>query len=355
MGSGRTPRPEQSYCFESRGAAATVRTVAAETERLRQSTRDPDRGVTTCRCCESRDVGLIGTQIGRYHVRPFAHHRCRRCGFVFVEPVTDASVYDDAYYRGEGADPLVDYEREYRDYRSTPRLLEYQDLARIAQRFLAAHGLPRRHDSGETPSVRWLDYGCGACGLLRFLTDRGQLRVADRAAPIEPVGFDVGAFTQRIKSDGQLHLLDVAQLEAVPDGHFEVITCIEVIEHIAAPRPVVAQIARLLAPGGLLILTTGNMRSPIARVLRMRFPYLTPEIHVSLFQPKLLSELYRQHGLEPCRVRYDGAIRFRIAKNLGALGERPWIGRLAGIEPVLRLFDWVFGVSAMPCAYKPFG
>ena len=278
MGGGRTPKPEQSYCFESRGAAATVRTVAAETERLRQSMRDPDRAVTTCRCCESRDVGLIGTQIGRYprstvrasplstlrlRVRRTGHRRervRRRLPTGARAPIRSSTT---------SASTVT--------IRSTPRLLEYQDLARIAQRFLAAHGLPRRPDSGETPSVRWLDYGCGAGGLLRFLTDRGQLRVADRAAPIEPVGFDVGAFTQRIKSDGQLHLLDVAQLEAVPDGHFEVITCIEVIEHIAAPRPVVAQIARLLAPGGLLILTTGNMRSPIARVLRMRFPYLTPE------------------------------------------------------------------------------
>ena len=50
-----------------------------------------------------------------------------------------------------------------------------------------------------------------------------------------------------------------------------------------------------------------------------------------------------------------GAIRFRIVKNLGALGQRPWIGRLAGVKPVLRLFDWLFGVSAMPCAYKPSG
>ena len=315
---------------------------------------DPPGGAATCRCCESHDVVLIGTKTGRFRVRPFAYHRCRRCGFVFVEPVTDVSVYDDAYYRGEGADPLVDYEREYRDYRSTPRLLEYQDLARIAERFLATHGLPRRPDPGQTRSVRWLDYGCGAGGLLRFLTDRGQLGVADRAVPTEPVGFDVGAFVQRISADGQLHLLEMAQLEAVPDGHFDVITCIEVIEHIAAPRLVVAQIARLLAPGGLLILTTGNMPSPIARLLRMRFPYLTPEIHISLFQPTLLNELYRQHGLEPCRVRYDGAIRFRIAKNLGSLGQRPWIRRLAGVAPVPRLFDWLFGVSAMPCAYKPF-
>ncbi|HWJ37756.1 MAG TPA: methyltransferase domain-containing protein, partial [Sphingomicrobium sp.] len=42
------------------------------------------------------------------------------------------------------------------------------------------------------------------------------------------------------------------------EGQFDLITCMEVIEHVADPSTFVAELARLLAPGGLLILSTPN-------------------------------------------------------------------------------------------------
>jgi len=75
----------------------------------------------------------------------------------------------------------------------------------------------------------------------------------------------------------------LAELQALPSGTFDVISCIEVIEHIPEPRPTLELLARLLAPDGLLLLSTGNLRSPLARALGIAFPYCVPEIHVSYF------------------------------------------------------------------------
>src|SRR5437667_9763224 len=46
-----------------------------------------------------------------------------------------------------------------------------------------------------------------------------------------------------------------------PEGSFDVITCQHVLEHIASPLPFLRSVARLLKPGGRLVMVTPNARS----------------------------------------------------------------------------------------------
>jgi SAM-dependent methyltransferase len=139
----------------------------------------------------------------------------------------------------------------------------------------------------------------------------------------------------------------------LPPGSFDVISCIEVIEHTLEPKEVVTEIARLLKPEGLLLLTTGNMHSPVARMRGFRFSYCVPEVHISLFNPKLLENVYRTCGLEPRYFRYSGVIRFKILNSLGPrLGKNRIASFVAGLRPVTMILDWLFGVSKIPCAVK---
>lgn len=97
-----------------------------------------------------------------------------------------------------------------------------------------------------------LDVGCGA-GLL--------------AEPLARLGASVTGL------DASTELIEVARdharaagLEidyragelAELDGQFDLITCMEVIEHVADPGAFVAALAKRLAPGGLLIMSTPN-------------------------------------------------------------------------------------------------
>lgn len=288
-----------------------------------------------CRCCGSADVHARGTKPGRRSPGPFHYYECGVCGFLFVEPVTDFSIYDDEYYAGRGVDPLVNYQEEYENYAATPRVFEFEDLLRLARK----HG--RTPESGTT---RWLDFGCGAGGLLKFLRARGGF---------EPVGSDVGSYAQRLRDEDGFTILDENELQALDDASFDVVTCIEVVEHIPDPAPVFALLARLLRPGGVLLLTTGNLACPLARWQGIDFAYCIPEIHVSLFNPRLLTRLYMQNGLRPVRVRYRDAIRFRILKNLGRFAWGRRLEFLAAFPPAIWALDWLYGTSAMPCATKP--
>jgi SAM-dependent methyltransferase len=118
------------------------------------------------------------------------------------------------------------------------------------------------------PGARVLDLGCGAA------------LVADRLAdlPLTYVGLDYGdhhicsaAAKQRA---GRLTAAFVrGDAEALPfaDGTFDAVVWSEVIEHLMRPELAVWEVARVLRPGGHLVMTTNN-----ASEMPLRFPLSDP-------------------------------------------------------------------------------
>ena len=97
-----------------------------------------------------------------------------------------------------------------------------------------------------------LDVGCGAGLLAEPLARLGAQVTAVDAAP-ELIG------VAKIHAVGQGLQIDYRAMgvEAI-EGHFDLITAMEVIEHVADPRAFVDDLAARLAPNGLLILSTPN-------------------------------------------------------------------------------------------------
>lgn len=305
----------------------------------------PGPPAVRCRCCGSNRVTLRGTKHGEFLGRDFDFWHCAACDFVFVDPFPGYDIYNEAYYDGRGPDPYVDYEAEYGNYRATDRMAEFDDLWRVAS----------GHLEGQVPAgpVEWLDFGCGAGGLLKYLTDRAHPRTVGRQWTLRVTGHDVGTYAERLASIDGFRMLSLEQLAAEAGGSYDVISLIEVIEHVEFPDPVFALVARLLKPGGLLLLTTGNIASVVARRKGLAYAYFLPEIHVSYFTPRALEILYARHRLRPLPVRYDGVVRFKVVKTLRTPGLRR-LARLAMRLPwVVRVIDGLFGTSRMPCASKP--
>ena len=97
-----------------------------------------------------------------------------------------------------------------------------------------------------------LDVGCGA-GLLTEPLARLGAKVTglDAAPELIAVARDHAA-AQGLEIDYRTG--ELAEL----DGQFDLITCMEVIEHVADAAVFVTSLARRLAPGGLLIMSTPN-------------------------------------------------------------------------------------------------
>ena len=71
-----------------------------------------------CRLCQSPGAQLAGSKLGTWSGRTFELYRCPTCRFIFVgDPWLDYErLYDEDYYAGRGADPLVDYAYEVDGY-----------------------------------------------------------------------------------------------------------------------------------------------------------------------------------------------------------------------------------------------
>ena len=97
-----------------------------------------------------------------------------------------------------------------------------------------------------------LDVGCGA-GLLAEPLARLGAKVTAIDAAAELIA------AAKAHAEGQGLAIDYrASTAEALDGQFDLVTSMEVIEHVADPQAFVSSLARRLAPGGLLILSTPN-------------------------------------------------------------------------------------------------
>jgi SAM-dependent methyltransferase len=235
---------------------------------------------------------------GKFARRDFELAHCGSCGYGWiVEPWLDyAKIYDERYYAGEGADPLVDYHFELEHPQDTVRVYEWEGISRVVADLRGGAGVGR-----------WLDFGCGNGGLVRHLRDRHG---------IGAIGFEEGAITHEARALG-IPIIGRDNL-ADEEATFDVVTAIEVLEHTADPIGELEQIRRLLKPGGILFLTTGNAEPYANRLAEWK--YVIPEIHISVFEPRTLEVAMRAAGIRPERRDlgrgFDDVLKFKVLKNL---------------------------------------
>jgi len=109
--------------------------------------------------------------------------------------------------------------------------------------------------------VRALDVGCGG-GLLSEALARSGAQVT--AIDLAPAVLDVARL--HLHESGlavDYREVSVEALAADMPAAFDVVTCMEMLEHVPDPASVIGACARLLKPGGRLFLSTLN-RTPLA-------------------------------------------------------------------------------------------
>lgn len=204
---------------------------------------------------------------------------CRRCGFRFADwrknpnLTTRMDAYADAYvqYLEPGPADEINYRR----------LLEW--LGGFA----------------DLRAGCVLDVGCGSGKWVRFL----------RAGGIEALGIEPAEalYERYLAGDECFRRATAGDLATAGKETYTVITAMDVIEHVVGVRDFAAGIAKLLAPGGVVMVSTPNVASAAAR-LAGRFWHFYEKYHLGYFCRATLVRLFGEFGMTPlyagCRGKH---------------------------------------------------
>lgn len=147
---------------------------------------------------------------------------------------------------------------------------------------------------------RVLDVGCGAGATLHWLKQTGRCRVG---VGLEMMESAAAIARERVDQVivGDANLLVDSALEA---ASFDVVLCLDVLEHLVDPWAFVAKLPRLLKPGGLVIASLPNVRHlrvvlPLLLAGRWRYESsgLLDRTHLRFFTRDSALELLSGGGL----------------------------------------------------------
>jgi 2-polyprenyl-3-methyl-5-hydroxy-6-metoxy-1,4-benzoquinol methylase len=236
-----------------------------------------------------------GTRVRRAFRAPSAarYRRCRDCGSVFDTQPPSAEHVERLYTTAGRAyfvkdDPAavaaVGIDTELWGYPAD----HVADRAFVEAKFdeVVAH-LER-----YVPVGRLLDVGAGPGFLVSAAAARGW----------DARGIDLNPWAAEHARDELGVQVHVGSLDegAFAGEQFDAVTMMDVIEHVPDPEPVLANLARLVRPGGVAVVLTPDAGAPLSRALGARWPEVQrPGEHVVLYSRGGLAAALRRHGFVP--------------------------------------------------------
>lgn len=194
----------------------------------------------------------------------FQMKACPRCGFQFKYPSIPEQLLLDCYAAAEGDHWGAEVDPQQRNF----------DRMRAAIERFRSFG-------------RILDVGCFNGAFLSYLGARW-----------ERFGVEPSEQAAEVARSRAIEIV-AKTVEGVPeDSRFDVITAIDVVEHIVDPTPFFEKLVGLLSPRGILMISTGDTSSATWRLQGPRYWYCSyvPE-HVSYFSPRTLEFIGARYGL----------------------------------------------------------
>ncbi|MGE5127206.1 MAG: class I SAM-dependent methyltransferase [Betaproteobacteria bacterium] len=219
---------------------------------------------------ERPDCPLCGPGVPRrlrYDFPPFAAVTCEGCGLLFLCPrLAEARVLE--LYQGAGY------------YDSQVAGQGYDEYLALRENWLRTFAARLQAIARHQPAGRALDVGCGPGFFLEAAEARGY-----EAWGIDPSGYAIEIARRRFGERVRTGVLEAAPF---PPGHFDLVTAFDAFEHVYRPLRFLEAAHALLAPGGLVAITTPDPSSLLARLSGRRWVSFKIPEHVYYWSPRTI-------------------------------------------------------------------
>lgn len=254
------------------------------------------REKTECMLCGASKPLILSVQ----HTWPVA--KCSECGFIYLSERPSERALEDMY----GKEYYDGAEVGYGGYEEN--FLKYNRIFKKLFRRRARDLEPFRGDG------RLLEVGCAHGFLLDYLERRGWTTTG---VEVSPVAAEYAS--RRLGLNVMNCTLEKA---ALPGDSFDVVLLLDVLEHLHRPYDSLAEIGRILKPGGRLVvqcpweLTHWEERAE-AFIKGMRQCTITPDAvpaHLYFFDPRTLDAMLAKAGFRIVKRQSGnyGAVRKHV-------------------------------------------
>jgi 2-polyprenyl-3-methyl-5-hydroxy-6-metoxy-1,4-benzoquinol methylase len=151
------------------------------------------------------------------------------------------------------------------------------------------------------PGGKLLDIGCA----LGYFVEIAQSNGYD-AHGIDPSEYAIKEASSQVKDKLQQGTLDTVNL---PDNSFDIITMLDVFEHLNDPESELKEISRILKPDGIILIATGDAGSLAAKILNRKWTFYNPPQHLFYFNHQNINTILKKSSFSPFKW-------FRVGKWL---------------------------------------
>ena len=204
----------------------------------------------------------------------FRFVECRRCRLIYVSNI------------------LVNNFHASENYHSPKEGEESRNLETRGDKFGRAQRIlseARHYFRGKT-DISILDIGCGNGFFLRFLRENGYPKLRG----LDPNPNSVRFINEKIGIYADQGFVENCDYE---DKAFDLLVMDQILEHVESPNRVLQACQRILKPGGLLWISTPNVKSwHILLRLKQYHRHFNGRVHLNHFTPKTLRDILVRNG-----------------------------------------------------------
>lgn len=225
-----------------------------------------------CPACENQQSNLVGNKNG------YTLEKCAVCGTLFAKL---------SFENEKTADEVQDLYDHYYDVANfkLPKAAEIS-LQKMVDSFA---------DFRQTGNL--VDIGFGEGGMLSVAEKNGWKCFGTE---LSPQALKYGAERGWTVSN------DAMSDEQFPKNGFDVVTMVELIEHVPNPDFFFETAFKLLRPNGLLFLTTPNNNSINQRWLGADWSVIAPPEHITIYSPTGMKKALRRNNFTTQKIQTTG-------------------------------------------------